>query len=142
MKFEAISMEHQLKARLRILNANESPSCTLESGTILFQSRVREEFLGDIVGEGDISHLLIREVHGYSYFAGFEEIKCKIREFSGGFIMRETGVFGRNMLAIDCVIIEGSGFGDLATISGTARIEMDKNGPHISMACRCEGFDR
>lgn len=102
----------------------------LERGGKLTQAKVTQTFTGDIQGEGSVIWLMAYTDAKTATFVGIQRVVGRIGNKKGSFLIQTTGVFDGKTAQGDWLLIENSGTGDLAGISGEGTF----GAPHGSTA--------
>ena len=87
-------------------------------GLAICEVQVTEDFIGDFAGTGTVRFLMVSHTDGSRYFTGMERFAGKLGEFSGSFIMRNSGMLKDGALHSEWLVIPGSGTGDLRGLRG------------------------
>ncbi len=91
----------------------------------------RQQFEGDVVGEGAVEWLMAYSPDRTARFIGFQRIEGSLGGRSGSFLMESTGDHDGHASHGRWRIVAGSGTGELAGISGTGRFDAP-GGPAVS----------
>lgn len=83
-------------------------------------------FTGVISGEGVLRYTMIYLTEETGHFTGMQTITGSVANRIGTFTVREEGSWQGAHITSTMTVIEGSGTGDLAAITGTARYSHDE----------------
>ncbi|MBW8886462.1 MAG: DUF3224 domain-containing protein [Fibrobacteres bacterium] len=99
----------------------------------LSKASVRKTYSGDLEGEGFLEYLLAYQGDGSAEYVGYERVTGKLNGSTGSLVFRHTGTYAHDRMVQTTVIVEGSGTGGLAGISGKTEITAghDKEYPFI-----------
>lgn len=111
-------MGEQAKATFKVESWNEDTTVDAERGAIAL-AKVEQSLTGDIQGEGLAQWLMCYRPDKTADFVGLQRIAGRVGEREGSFVLTSNGTFDGKVAAGDMVVVEGSGDGDLAGISGT-----------------------
>lgn len=98
---------------------NEEAYSELEGGPKLARAYVTNTLGGGIVGTSVLEYLLMYVSEAFGTFVGYDRIEGTIGGRNGSFCVREDGTFDDTNISAALVIVEGTGTGDLAGITGT-----------------------
>ncbi|MCG8469535.1 MAG: DUF3224 domain-containing protein [Gemmatimonadetes bacterium] len=89
---------------------------------------IAKSYEGDMVGSG-AGQMISKSIEGgaAAYFA-VEEFTGAIEGRTGGFTLLHRGFMSGDTRTLDVEILEGSGSGELAGVSGSMRIIQDESG--------------
>ena len=91
--------------------------------------RIEKTFRGDIEGHGSVEMLAAQSEAGAGYVA-LEHIAGTVNGRSGSFSMLHIGTAAGSEQWGKWPVVPGSGTGDLRTIRGEGRIDIDAEGHH------------
>ncbi len=91
--------------------------------------RIEKTFTGDIDGHGTVEMLAVQADSGAGYVA-LEHIAGTVNGRSGGFSLLHIGTMAGTEQWSRWPVVPGSGTGDLSTIRGEGRIDIDAQGRH------------
>lgn len=102
------------------------PQATDEAGGTEFaRVAIAKTFTGAVEGTSTVELLSASNATSRAYVA-FERLEVSVDGRKGGFVLHHTA----DESGLTLKILTGSGFGELAGISGTANIEMDAEQNH------------
>lgn len=87
----------------------------------LTQTVATKTFTGDIEGEATVQYLMIYRADGSTWITGLERVVGRVGGREGSFVFRHEGTDQDGAAAITCTVVDGSGTGELAGISGEGR---------------------
>jgi hypothetical protein len=87
-------------------------------GLAIFEVQITEDFIGDFAGTGTVRFLMVSHAEGSSYFTGMERFEGKLGDFSGSFIMRNSGMLKDGAVHSEWHVFPGSGTGELSGLRG------------------------
>lgn len=87
-------------------------------GLVIAEANVVEEFTGDFVGTGTARFLMVLREDGSAHFAGMERFVGRLGEFSGSFILRNSGVLEDGFVTAEWMVVPGSGTDGLRGLRG------------------------
>ena len=100
----------------------------------LTRAQVKATYSGDIEGQGETEWLMCYREDKTADFVGFQRIVGSIGERSGSFVFESTGAFDGKEAAGPITIVQGSGTGDLAGITGSGTFSAPMGGePSVSL---------
>ena len=100
----------------------------------LSRAQVKATYSGDIEGQVETEWLMCYREDKTADFVGFQRIVGSIGERSGGFVFESTGAFDGKEAAGPITIVQGSGTGDLAGITGSGTFSAPMGGePSVSL---------
>jgi Protein of unknown function (DUF3224) len=100
----------------------------------LTRAQVKATYSGDIEGQGETEWLMCYREDKTADFVGFQRIVGRIGERSGSFVFESTGAFDGKEAAGLITIVQGSGTGDLAGITGSGTFSAPMGGdPSVSL---------
>ncbi len=91
-------------------------------------------YLGDITGSGIGQMISKRTESGAAVYFAIEEFSGSIEGKSGAFTLIHKGYMSKESQSLEVVIFEGSGTGELETISGSMVITQDADGHTYELA--------
>ncbi len=114
-----------------VLDSNvEDPASVFEYDCVHSnQMRIEKTFTGDLAGRGSVNMLSVRGATGAGYVA-LERINGTLHGRRGGFSLLHIGTLVGSEQWARWPIVAGSGTGELRTIRGEARIDIDAQGNH------------
>ncbi len=90
---------------------------------------IRKEYFGDLEGSGIGQMISKRTTNGTAAYTAIEEFEGSLNGKKGSFTLVHHGVMSPSGQSLEIYILEGSGGGDLAALSGTMKIEQS-DGEH------------
>jgi hypothetical protein len=111
-------MGEHAKATFKVESWDENKTVEADRGAISL-AKVEQSLSGDIEGEGLAQWLMCYRSDKTADFVGLQRISGKLGDREGSFVLTSNGTFDGKVAAGDMVVVEGSGDGDLAGISGT-----------------------
>ena len=93
------------------------------------RARIEKTFRGDIEGHGSVEMLAAQADGGAGYVA-LEHIDGAVNGRSGSFALLHIGTMAGTEQWARWPVVPGSGTGDLRTIRGEGRIDIDAEGHH------------
>jgi hypothetical protein len=93
------------------------------------RSRIEKTFRGDIEGHGSVEMLAAQADGGAGYVA-LEHIAGTVNGRKGSFALLHVATMAGDEQWAKWPVVPGSGTGDLRTIAGEARIDIDAEGHH------------
>ena len=100
----------------------------------LTRAQVKATYSGDIEGQGETEWLMCYREDKTADFVGFQRIVGRIGDRSGSFVFESTGAFDGKEAAGPITIVQGSGTGDLAGITGSGTFSAPMGGePSVSL---------
>jgi Protein of unknown function (DUF3224) len=100
-----------------------------EGGVQHARAHVNKTFRGDIEGRGSVEMLAAQSQGGAGYVA-LEHITGRLNGWSGGFSLLHVATRDADGQWARWPIVPGSGTGDLTSIRGEGRIDIDAEGKH------------
>jgi hypothetical protein len=98
---------------------DEWPHSEIEGGPKLARAHVTNRFDGGVVGTSAPEYLLLYVSETFGTFIGYERIEGTLDDRVGSFCLRQDGAFDTASISAELSIVDGTGTGDLAGISGT-----------------------
>lgn len=89
---------------------------------------IDKTYHGDIKGSGIGQMISKRTADGHAAYAAIEEFDGELNGKSGGFTLLHQGLMSADSQQLHVQIIEGSGHGELAGITGTLDIIVSEQG--------------
>jgi hypothetical protein len=108
----------------------EQPPYVQDEGVIYTRVQISKTFSGDLEGHSTQEMLSVRAEPGGAGYVAVERIAGRLHGKSGSFALLHLGTMQGNAPSARWPIVPGSGGGELAGISGEARIEIDSEGAH------------
>jgi ribulose-5-phosphate 4-epimerase/fuculose-1-phosphate aldolase len=125
---EARMSEHA-KAEFKVESWQEDKTVDAETGGTAF-AKVEQSLTGDIDGDGLAQWLMCYRADKTADFVGLQRISGRIGDREGSFVLTSNGTFDGKVAAGDMVVVEGSGDGEFAGITGSGNFAA----PHGSVA--------
>jgi hypothetical protein len=94
----------------------------------LTTARVGKSYSGDIEGDSVTEWLMSYSDDKSAEFVGLERINGTIAGRTGTFVLRHVGKYQDGVATAELVVVEGSGSGDLAKLSGQGDFTADPAG--------------
>ena len=110
-------MAAHANAEFKVESWDENKTVEAETGATAL-ARVEQSLTGDIEGEGLAQWLMCYRPDQTADFVGLQRISGRVGEREGSFVLTSNGTFDGKVAAGEMVIVEGSGDGDLAGITG------------------------
>lgn len=98
-------------------------------GPTMLTGSVTDHYTGDIEGTGSMQTLIMMLPEGRSAFVGLERIEGRIGGREGGLAVRINGGTRSGHAEAELTVVEGSGTGELAGVTGSGRYVCDNPGP-------------
>ena len=95
---------------------------------------IRKTYLGDMNGSSTGQMISKRMENGTAIYYAIEEFSGSVNDKSGQFTLVHKGHMTKNSQSLEVTILEGSGRGELQTISGSMRIIQDANGHRYKLS--------
>ena len=111
-------MGEHAKATFKVESWDENKTVDADTGGTAF-AKVEQSLAGDIEGEGLAQWLMCYRPDKTADFVGLQRIAGKVGDREGSFVLTSNGTFDGKVAAGDMVVVEGSGDGDFAGISGS-----------------------
>jgi uncharacterized protein DUF3224 len=96
----------------------ETPYDEIDGGPKLSRANVLYAFEGELSGEGRLQYLMTYLPDGSAVFTGYQRFVGRVGSREGSFIFRHGGRFANGIATDTWEVVQGSGTGDLAGISG------------------------
>ena len=122
-------MRMRAVARFDLDSFDEDPPYREEGAVRHYRARIEKTFRGDIEGRGSVEMLAARSDEGAGYVA-IEHISGTVNGRSGGFSLLHIGTMAGAERWARWPVVPGSGTGELRTIRGEGRIDIDAAGGH------------
>ena len=94
-----------------------------KDGQKLTRANGTQQFGGDLEGDGSVEWLMCYLADGSARFAGHQRLEGSVEGRSGSFVVEAIGTFDGGRSIGDWTVIEGSGTGELAGITGRGGFE-------------------
>ena len=89
---------------------------------------IKKTYLGDMNGSGIGQMISKRTENGISVYYAIEEFSGSVNGKKGGFTLVHNGRMSKESRSLEVTILEGSGSGELQSISGSLLINQDASG--------------
>jgi hypothetical protein len=89
---------------------------------------INKTYLGGMSGGGMGQMISKRTQAGTAIYYAIEEFSGSVEGKSGGFTLAHSGHMSKESQSLEVTIVEGSGSGELQSISGSMLIAQDANG--------------
>lgn len=122
-------MGEHAKATFKVESWEENKTVDAETGATAL-ARVEQTLSGEIEGQGLAQWLMCYRPDQTADFVGMQRISGRVGDREGSFVLTSNGAFDGKVAAGDMVVVEGSGDGDLAGITGSGSF----SAPHGSEA--------
>ncbi|MGQ0600224.1 MAG: DUF3224 domain-containing protein [Anaerolineales bacterium] len=100
---------------------DEKPFSEIEGGGKLTRASTAKVFRGEIEGESELEYLMAYRLDGAASYVGIEWIVGRLGGRSGSFVLQHAGVFEDGVAKSTCVVVPGSGTGELRGLRGEGR---------------------
>ena len=87
------------------------------------RATVVKRYRGPLEATGTMEYVMADAPDGAARYAGLERVEGTLEGRRGAFVFEDTGEFRDGVAASNFRIVDGSGTGDLAGISGTATVD-------------------
>jgi hypothetical protein len=95
---------------------------------------INKSYSGDLVGSGIGQMISKRTDTGEAAYCAIEEFSGSLHDRSGGFTLVHKGQMSQSSQSLEVQILNGSGSGELQTISGSLDIIQDVDGHRYELA--------
>ena len=85
----------------------------------LTEAKVQQTITGDFEGSTDVRWLMAYTADDRAEFVGIQVVTGTVGGKEGSFVLRSVGTFDGSKADGDLTVVDGSGTGDLSSISGT-----------------------
>ena len=102
---------------------DEKPWFEDDGGRKLTRATVIKTYSGDLDGEGTMEYVMTYSDEKTATYVGLERVVGRLGDREGSFVMKDVGTFKDGVAASAFEIVPGSGTGDLAGLSGNARVD-------------------
>ena len=102
----------------------------LEGGGKLSLASVKQDFTGDVTGDGAAQWLMCHRADGTAHFVGLQLVRGVVGESKGTFVLETSGDFDGTTATWTASVVPGSGTGELEGLSGRAEF----GAPHGNQA--------
>jgi hypothetical protein len=94
----------------------------------LTRAEIAAELKGDLAGTGTVTWLMCYRADGTADYLGYLNVNAAIDGRSGGFVIATSGAFDGKVATGPWTIVEGSGRGELSSISGQGTFDSPHGG--------------
>jgi hypothetical protein len=94
---------------------------------------IDKHYYGDMIGTGKGQMISKRTESGHAVYSAIEEVDFSIEDKKGGFTLHHNGKISKEGQLLSIEIVEGSGFGDFKTISGSMSIVQTDGNHHYEL---------
>jgi hypothetical protein len=119
-----------LDGEFTVTSWDENTYAEREGGRKLTRAHVTQDLAGDIVGTGEVEWLMSYGDDGTAHFVGLQQFAGTIDGREGSAVLETSGDFDGTVATWACKVVEGSGTGGWATMSGEGQFRA----PHGSKA--------
>jgi hypothetical protein len=123
-------MAMRLEIQFKITGWDEVTFSEVEGTGQLSRASVKRAFTGDVEGEGILEYLMSYD-DSKAHFIGYERVMGRLGQRVGTFVLQHEGIFEGDVARSSVSIVEGSGTGDLAEITGKGSYEADSSEQHL-----------
>jgi hypothetical protein len=109
----------QATGTFEVTGGTEDPFDVLDGGIKLTHASGTQTFSGDISGDGAVHWLMLYRADKSAHFVGLQRITGSVGGRQGVFVLAAEGDHDAGSSRIRWTVIEGSGTGGLAGISGS-----------------------
>ncbi len=103
-----------------ILRWDEASYSETEGAGKLTLASVDKSYDGDLIGTGALNYLMNYNANGTTDFVGYERVIGAVGGRTGSFVLKHEGVDDGKVVSATCVVMPGSGTGELAGLEGGA----------------------
>jgi hypothetical protein len=112
-------MSTTAKATFQVTAWDEQTYEDLDGDAKLTRAAVTQTFSGDIEGEGAVTWLMAYTADNSADFVGVQRVTGRVGGREGTFVLTTSGSFDGEVAAGTWTVVEGSGTGELAGITGS-----------------------
>ncbi|TPV93736.1 MAG: DUF3224 domain-containing protein [Myxococcales bacterium FL481] len=120
----------QAKSSFTVDRFDQESPYFAEEGRAYARAAVDKTFTGPLAATGVVQMLSVRADEGPAGYVALERISGTLDGREGSFALLHIGTMDRDTKWAKWPIVPGSGTGELATIRGEGRIEIDGDGQH------------
>lgn len=124
-------------SEFEILAWDETPYLDIDDTAKLTKAVIMKKYTGELEGEGRLDYLMAYNSDGSATFVGIERVTGSIQGKAGSFSVTEQGTFVNGTVDSTYTVIEGSGDGELSTLSGRGSYKTG-HAPKVSFAFEYE----
>jgi len=99
-------------------------------GVKLSRVRVTKTFSGEIEGKSTAALVMAGAQEGSAAYVGLEQVVGSVHGRSGSFLLQHSATMTKNAQSLSLTVVPDSGTGELLSLRGEARIEIDADGGH------------
>jgi hypothetical protein len=125
-----------LSGEFTVTSWEEETYAEREGGLKLTRAAVTQDLVGDIVGKGQVEWLMSYAEDGTAHFVGLQQFEGLIDGREGSAVLETIGDFDGQEATWTGKIVEGSGLGDWAGMSGEGRFQAP-HGPKATFTLDC-----
>jgi len=112
-------MPTQAKTTFKIAGWDEKPIAELPEGLKTTRVHVTKHYTGELEAEGKVEYLMVHRADGSASLVGYETVTGALNDRSGAFVFEHAGTYDKGIVDSTWHIVEGSGTGQLAGITGS-----------------------
>lgn len=130
--YTGCSITNDNKDRLTMLTANGKFDVKLtpqEDVEAAGRMTINKAYTGDMVGSGIGQMISKRTEHGSAVYYAIEEFSGSVKDKKGAFTLLHEGIMTADSQSLSVKILEGSGSGELSSITGSLEI-IQTDGEH------------
>ncbi len=86
----------------------------------LTHARVTYSYTGELEGTGTVHYLMVYRADGSASYVGLEQFEGRLGGKAGSFVLQHIGTHTENTAQSACLVVPGSGTGELAGLRGEA----------------------
>ena len=113
-------MPKTMEAKLKIESWDEQPYRDLDDGSKFTRADVRLSGPSDGLTSASFEALMFYRADGSSAYVGLMQVTGTLDGRAGSFVLQSHGTYDRATARVQSHVVEGSGTGELAGLSGTA----------------------
>jgi hypothetical protein len=108
----------ELTGRFDITSWDEETYADVGDHGKMTRAKITQSFRGDLEGDGQVEYLMTYTAEDTARFVGQQWIHGDAGEMSGSVVLQLSGVFDGDTAQATCTVVEGSGTGDFAGMTG------------------------
>ena len=112
-----------LTGTFEITSWDETPYDTADRQPKYTRTAVEQTFTGDIEGKSVVENLMTYTSETSARFVGQQRIVGAVEEQEGSFVLQFSGTFDGETARATWTVVEGSGTGDIADLTGQGGFE-------------------
>ena len=124
-------MATHAEGTLEITSWDEQPFHEIDADRKLTTTKVTQTLHGDIEGEGAADWLAVYRSDGTADYLGFQRIEGRVGDAEGSVVLRMTGGYDGTVARSEWEVVDGSGTGALAGMSGAGISEATSDGTPV-----------